>query len=140
MQILRGAALSLLLIVAACGRGPSRVELQDRVAELEDENDTLKQQLGEAQDQLDERRAKAKHASRKGRPAQAAAAIMDTDRPAHAARLEREIHGTAYPRAPKPSLPSTPAKPTREARNAATNAASDALIAASDARKAMAQR
>lgn len=137
---MRGAALPLLLIVAACGRGPSRAELQDRVTQLEDENDTLKQQLGEAQDQLDERRAKVKHASHKVRPAQAAAATTDTDRPAHAARLEREIQGTAYPRAPKPPQPTTPPKPTREARNAATNAASEALIAAADARKAMAQR
>lgn len=140
MQILRGAALPLLLVLAACGRGPSRAELQDRVAQLEDENDTLKQQLGEAQDQLDERRANAKHGSRKVRPVQGAASTTDTDRPAHAARLEREIQGTAYPRAPKPLQPPTPSKPTREARSAATNAASEALIAAADARQAMAQR
>lgn len=137
---MRGAALPLLLIVAACGRGPNRAELQDRIAQLEDENDTLKQQLGEAQDRLDERRAKTKHASRNATPVQAAAAIANTHRPAHAARLEREIQGTAYPRAPKPPQASTPPKPAREARNAATNAASEALIAAADARKAMAQR
>ncbi|HEX8058458.1 MAG TPA: hypothetical protein VF481_17465, partial [Novosphingobium sp.] len=111
MQILRGAALPLLLIVAACGRGPSRAELQERIAKLEDENDTLKQQLGEVQDQLDERRVKAKHVLRKVRPPQPATAITDTDRPAHAARLEREIQGTAYPRAPKPPQPPTPPQP-----------------------------
>lgn len=132
MQILRGAALPILLIVAACGRGPSRAELQERIAKLEDENDTLKQQLGEVQDRLEQRRAKTKHASRKAIPALPATAIFaDARRPAHAARLEREIQGTAYPRSPQSPKPAA-----REAQNAAT----EALIAAADARKAMAQR
>lgn len=131
---MRGAALPLLLIVSACGRGPSRADLQDRIARLEDENDTLKQQLGEAQDQLEDRRIRRTRAAREARHAPPSA--TDSNRPAHAARLEREMQGTAYPRPPKPPSPPPPAQPTREAQNAAAQA----LIAATDARKALAQR
>jgi hypothetical protein len=124
---MRGAALPLLLLVAACGHQRSRAELEDRIAELEDENDTLKQQLGEAQDQLDKRPAKAVHAVPAARRVKRVAADINPDRPAHAARLYREAHGT---------FPSNPHKTANEAQNAATQA----LIAAADARKALAQR
>ena len=124
---MRGAALPLLLLVAACGHERSRADLEDRIAELEDENDTLKQQLGEARDQLKERPAKAAHAVPAAKRVKSVAADTNANRPAHAARLYREAHGT---------FPSNLRKATNDARNAAAQA----LIAASDARKALAQR
>jgi len=127
---MREAALPLLLLVAACGRGPSRAELQDRIAELEDENDTLKQQLGEAHDRLDERRTKPGHAGKTRSAPPATATATGANKPAHAAYLERETRGTAHPR------PLKQPKPAREAENAAA----EALVAAADARRAMAQR
>ncbi|MBV1687129.1 hypothetical protein KRR38_05435 [Novosphingobium sp. G106] len=129
---MRGAALPLLLIVAACGRGPSRAELQDRVTELEDENDTLKQQLGEAQDQLAEKRAKAQRRTPAARPVKGNVAIVPlpaVQPPARVAQLDRKEPRSAEPAA-------KPRKVTREAENAATQA----LVAAADARKALAQR
>ena len=131
MQFIRGAVLPILLLTAACGRGPSRAELSDRVAELEDENDTLKQQLGDAQDRLEQRRPKAGHsaapAKRTASIAAPTATRINANRPAHAARLERE------------KLLAPPPKP-RAQPNEALNAAANALVAASDARKAMLQR
>ena len=127
MQILRGAALPLLLLVAACGHQRSRADLEDRIAELEDENDTLKQQLDEARDRHDRKPAKSGHAVPGPKRVKSVAAGISPDRPAHAARLYREAH-SAYL--------SQPPKVTHEAQNAA----SQALIAAADARNALAQR
>lgn len=48
------AALTLALALAACGDKTSREDLNARIAELEDENDLLKQQLEDARFQAEE--------------------------------------------------------------------------------------
>jgi chromosome segregation ATPase len=119
---MRRAALPILLLVAACGHQSSRDELEDRISKLEDENDTLKQQLGEAQDQLEERTAKAHR--RAPAPGQATSGVADTRAPA--ARPDVED---------RPALPRKPHRATDAAKNAAANA----VIAAADAREALKQ-
>lgn len=53
-RLTQAAALALLLTLSACGSKTSRQDLEAKIAELEDENDLLKQQLADARLQAEE--------------------------------------------------------------------------------------
>ena len=132
----RLAAIVLVLTLSACGSKVSREDLEARVAELEDENDLLKQQLADARLQADEAMIAAERAQAGNR--RLAPPVFDAQPEIPADLLIGREDESIEPdySAPRRAAPAQPAP--RRPGTSAGSAAAAAAEAAETAREALA--